>query len=84
MRKFITLAAAIFISIGPSGCGKKEVNRIELPNIETFQLQSQNFTPSLTLTGTIEAQKSIALSSKVSGRIDSLLVDNIFFFLKRL
>jgi RND family efflux transporter MFP subunit len=75
MKKFLTLASIVLFSTTLLGCGTQTENIVVLPATETFLLHTENFTPTLSLTGTIEAQKSIALSSKISGRIDTLLVE---------
>ncbi len=74
MKKLTLSAVAILIAFGLSGCAK-ETNTVSFPKAETFTLKSETIQPVLELSGTVEAQKSIALSSKISGRIEKLLVD---------
>jgi RND family efflux transporter MFP subunit len=75
MKHFLLLGSILLFSLGISGCGQEKPPSLDLPDAETITLQTEEFTPSLSLTGTIEAQKSISLASKISGRIDMLLVD---------
>lgn len=72
MKKLVFLFAFSFLLFG---CGSG--NQVIIPKEiepELFILKSETITPSLSLTGFVEAEKEIPLSSKITGRIDSLFV----------
>ncbi len=72
MKKTILLLPIISLI----GCQSNAITPT-IPNqtTETFTLQSEKFTPELNLTGNIEANKSIPITAKISGRIDNLNVE---------
>lgn len=75
MKKLILSASFLALSLGLTGCGGETQSSLQIPESENLVLQSQTITPSLSLSGTVEALKSVSLSSKISGRIDTLPFD---------
>lgn len=75
MKYLFSLLSVVILSFAISGCAEDQISSVPIPTTERFVLESEEFTPLLTLTGTVEAQKSISLASKISGRIDTLFVD---------
>jgi RND family efflux transporter MFP subunit len=73
--KYFLLTSIILSSFGIIGCEQNSQTQLILPEVETITLQSEDFAPEISLTGIIEAQKSIALASKISGRIQTLFFD---------
>lgn len=75
MKKNLIIGLTVVLSVMLSGC--HEETALTFPNTqpETFTLKKEMTESFLSLTGTVEANKSIQLSSKISGRIESLLVD---------
>lgn len=47
----------------------------QAPPEETFRLQAESFTPVTEITGTLQAKNTIALRSKIPGRIANVFVD---------
>ena len=75
MKKFFLFVFMLLLAVGITGCKDESSQSLSLPQSDTIILESEMIASSLTLTGTIEAQKSISLSSKIAGRLDSLLVE---------
>jgi len=72
MKKLIVLLALIMIT----GCVQTPVKVVEMPKSrEIFTLKSEEFSPKISLTGNVEAEKQIPISAKILGRIDSFKVD---------
>jgi RND family efflux transporter MFP subunit len=75
MKFFFLIISTLLLSVGITGCEQGSEKIFSLPQSETITLKSEMVTPFLALTGIIEAQKSIFLSSKIAGRLDILLVE---------
>lgn len=75
MKKLWLSIALITLTLGLSGCTTKKESTLSFPQKEFFQLHKELFVPKISLTGAIEAKKSVSLASKVSGRIQTLFVD---------
>ncbi len=75
MKKFLIIGFTSLLTITLSGCEQETALTFSSTQPETFTLKKEVSESFLALTGTVEADKSIKLSSKISGRIEALLVD---------
>ncbi len=73
MKKLLVLSALVLLT----ACGQTTTEKIveKAKSREIFTLKSEKTAPVLELTGNIEAEKQVPISSKIMGRIDSLKVD---------
>ena len=74
MKKFLIIGFTSLLTITLSGCEQETALTFSSTQPETFTLKKEVSESFLALTGTVEADKSIKLSSKISGRIEALLV----------
>jgi multidrug efflux pump subunit AcrA (membrane-fusion protein) len=74
-KKTLLLALLGISSLALSGCTKEENNKIMIPEDEIMTIKSEKFSPKLNLIGVVEAGKEINLASKISGRIEKILIN---------
>lgn len=68
---FLTL----FVSLFFVGCASETTPFVEKIEPQAFVLHRENFQPELSLTGSVQSEKEVPLSSKISGHVEALLVD---------
>ena len=72
MRKILVISTLFILT----ACGQSPEKIVKnVKPREVFTLQLESFSPQINLTGNVEAEKSIPISAKIMGRIDSLFVD---------